>query len=175
MPRSSLSKSLILVAILLCAVPARADDSGEARRHVEPLGGFSFIPPDGWQVREFPGMKYKIAHGRPVDGFAPNINVVDEPFPGSLDEYAKANLVAMAKAFKDFRVISQETFETTSGEPGVRIIYEATQNGLLLRQSFHCFGKDDMKFVVTCSTLAEGGEKLDDAFKACINTFRFEE
>jgi hypothetical protein len=31
----------------------------ESRRHVDKAGGFSFIPPDTWTVRDVPGLKFK--------------------------------------------------------------------------------------------------------------------
>ena len=86
--------------------------TNEARRHVELEGGFSYLPPTNWQIREFPGSKYKPAYGTRKDDFAPNINFVDEAFSASLDEYVSANLEAMKKFFKDFKVIKQEDFFT---------------------------------------------------------------
>lgn len=41
-------------------------------------GVFSYVPPSGWKVQDFPGLKFKISRGEAVKGFAPNIVVVDE-------------------------------------------------------------------------------------------------
>src|SRR5262249_42430659 len=43
----------------------------------------------------------------------------------------------------------------------------------LLRQNFYFFDKGKTKFVVTCTALAEGGEKLDPVFEGSRKTFRF--
>ena len=139
------------------------------------LSDFSFTPPEGWEFRDpLPGMKFKAAIGPARAGFASNINVVDEAFNGSLAAYAEGNLTAIQKAFKNFRLLKQETFTTTNGEPAVRMVTENEQNGRQLRQTFYFFGKGNTKFVVTCTTLAEGGEKLDPVFEASMKTFRFD-
>ena len=64
-------------------------DPREARRHREPAGGFSYIPPKDWFVRSFSGSKYKIVHTETVDKFTSNINLGDEIKRGSAEEYAR--------------------------------------------------------------------------------------
>jgi len=145
------------------------------KRHTEPAGGFSFCPPKDWVIREVAGMKYKFAFGPLADGFAPNINVVDESFTGSLQAYVKANLETLPKVFKGFKKLGQSDFKTDSGMNGVKIIIQSEQQGHAIRQSFFFFeGKADKKLVATCSALAEGGAKLDSAFEASMKTFAIE-
>ena len=69
------------------AAVAQADEPG--RFHGK---GFSYLPPQGWALKEIPGLTNKVALATPADGFAPNLNVVDEEFGGSPDEYLEANL-----------------------------------------------------------------------------------
>jgi hypothetical protein len=145
-----------------------------SKRHVESAGGFSFVPPDGWTMRDFPGMKFKLAAGPAAAGFAPNINVVDEQFNGSLEDYVKGNLATLRASFKGFNLVQQDEFKTTAGEAGKRLITENEQKGRQLRQTFYFFGKGNTKFVVTCSALSDGGEKLDSAFETSMKTFRFD-
>lgn len=150
---------------------ARAE---ERRRHTEAAGGFSFIPPEGWQVRDFPGRKFKIVVGPAAAGFAANINIVDESFDGSLEDYVKANLNALPKAFKKYRLLKQESFVTAVGLPGARAIVEDEQNNRLLRQAFYFFSKKNTKFTITCSALAEEGDEFAPVFEASMKTFRFD-
>ena len=150
------------------------DKDQDARRHVEKTGGFSFVPPEDWKVRDFPGLKYKIVVGPIGAGFASNINVVDETIKGTLDDYVKGNIAVLQSAFKKFRLVKQDDFKTSAGLQGARLIAESEQNDMLLRQTFYFFGTADTKYVITCSTLAEGGEKLDPVFEKSMKTFRFE-
>ena len=123
-------------------------------------------------MKEIPGLKYQIAVGEPVDGFAPNINVVDESFRGSLSDYVAKNLQALGKLFKDFKKLSESEFKTDSGLKGTKLITQADQQGRSLRQTFFFFeGKPGKKLVITCSALADKGSKLDPLFEASMKTF----
>jgi hypothetical protein len=150
------------------------DKDDESRRHLEKAGGFSFIPPSTWKVRDYPGLKYKIVVGPIQAGFASNINVVDESFEGSLDAYVEGNTAVQMRALKKVQIVKQEKFRTTSGLQGARSIIEDEQDEQLLRQTFYFFGTAETKYVITCSTLAEGGERLDPIFERAMRTFRFE-
>lgn len=157
------------------AQPPSPTVTNEAGRHVELEGGFSYLPPTDWQIRDFPGSKYKPAYGTRKDDFAPNINFVDESFSASLDEYVSANLEAMKKFFKDFKVIKQEEdFFTSKGERGIKIITENTQSEKKLRQVFYFFDARNKKIVVTYSRLAIKGQENDILADQSMQTFRVE-
>ena len=80
----------------------------------------------------------------------------------------------MRGAFSKLRIIEQVEFKTTAGLPGRRLVIESEQNDKLLRFSFYFFGTGGMKYVVTCTALAYGGEKLDTVFAESMKTFRIE-
>jgi hypothetical protein len=162
--------NLIVVTILLAVLPLFAADVG--KRHKETAGGFSFCPPEGWTIQSFPGMKYSIAAGPAANGFAPNINVVDETADVSLPAYVDASKKMLSKAFKDYKELGKREFKTTAGLKGTSLIIQSNQNGTQLRQAFYFFaGTGDKKFVVTCSSLASGGEKIGEVFEASLKTF----
>jgi hypothetical protein len=142
------------------------------RAHYEKAGGFSYDPPKGWRIVDFPGLKYRISAGASENGFAPNINVVDEKFSGSLPTYVDLNMETMKKAFTDFKLLKREDFQTEDGLAAVRVVCEDTQQKQRLRQTFCFFGDSSRKYVVTCTALAEGGEKLDPLFAESTKTFR---
>jgi hypothetical protein len=181
-PEGTPMKHLIAVVALVLLTPlvvgcgnkTSGNKADDPRRHVEPAGSFSFVPPQDWEVRNVRGGKYKAAVGPAAAGFAPNINILDESFSGSLDAYVTLNLATLQKGFKKFRLVQQEDFKTMAGEQGSRVVTECEQNGTALRQTFYFFSKGDTKFVVTCTTLAEGGDKLDSVFETSMKTFRFD-
>ncbi len=151
------------------------EQPAEEKRHVEKEGGYSFVPPEGWTVREFPGLKYQLAIGPAENQFASNINVVDEVYMGTVENYIKATKELLPKAIKKYRVLKQEPFKTASGIKTERLIIEGEQQGHLLRQTFYLFPTPKKMFVVTCSTTSAGGEKLDANFESCMKTFRFDQ
>jgi hypothetical protein len=175
---NSLQKSTVRSAMVLAwfaafAVSTPAAETG--KRYLEAAGGYSFCPPKDWVMKEMPGLKYKLAIGEASGGFAPNINVVDEAFDGSVADYVKASLETVSKVFKGFKKLGQSNFKTDSGVKGIRLQTESEQGNLRLRQTFFFLeGKGKTKLVVTCSALAETGQKLDAVFEDSLKTFALE-
>jgi hypothetical protein len=117
-------------------------------------------------------LKYRISHGPRENEFAPNINVVDEAFSGTLATYVDANLQNMEKVFVNLKVLSREDFRTQDNEAAVKVVTENEQQGRMLRQTFFFIGSGNRKYVVTCTALADGGAKFDAAFAGSVGTFR---
>ncbi len=142
------------------------------RQLYEKAGAFSYDPPPGWQVVEAPGLKYRISHGPRVNEFAPNINVVDEIFQGTLAEYVEANLKNMGKYFVNFKVLKRENLKTQDNEDVVKFITENLQQKTMLRQYFFFIGSGKRKYVFTCTTLPTIADELSKVFEKSMNTFR---
>jgi hypothetical protein len=169
---------LVLTINLLVPIAAAVTSpQGEEKtvRHVETAGGYSVVVPRDWKVHEFPGFKYKVIAGAPEKGFAPNIVFVDESFAGNLKEYVAASKKQLHNVFKELKELSETELKTADGASFIRLVIENKQDGKALRQSFYFFelaaGK---KLIATCTVLADGGEKHDAAFEACLKTFRVE-
>lgn len=169
------TKFVVFCFLLFIITGCSQDDR---RTYIPPGGEFSYVPPEQWILRDFPGYKYKFAFGQPSEGFAPNINVADEYAPVTLDDYVAGNLRVMPQMYEktggnNFRVLSQAEFTTDSKQRGVRVITESEMNGKKMRQSFYFFdGGGGKKFVATCTVLAEGGESYDRLFDASMKTFK---
>jgi len=146
----------------------------EPNRHYEPVGGFSFVPPEGWQMIEASGLAFKAAIGPIADEFAPNISVLDEAFDGSLDAYASLGLDNMQQFFENLVLVSEGAFQPDEGSPGVRIVVESVQGGRRLRQAFYFFDGGATKFILTGTQLADSGKNWDAMFDESAGTFRFE-
>jgi len=165
-------KRLFIAVCFLFCITAYTAHAELGDRHSEKAGGFSLQAPKGWQFREFPGMKYQIAFGPASNSFSPNINFVDEAYDGPLKGYVDANQNALNKMFVQFKLIKRDTFVTTRGLRGERLITTSLQQKNLLRQIFYFISGVNGKYlVVTCSALAAGGEALDSAFEESIKSF----
>jgi hypothetical protein len=134
----------------------------------------SYEPPSGWKIIEYPGLKYKIATGPRTNDFAPNFNIIEETFIGTLDDYASANLESLRHMFTDFEVISQEKSETNAGDTYIKIVAEDTQDEKRLRQTAYFFAYGDTKFVITYTRLSNMGEENDTLVDQSMKTFRVE-
>lgn len=145
----------------------------QAGRLTEPAGGFSYNPPPGWKIRTFPGLKYKICYTTPAQGFAPNINAVDETAPLSLAEYVRVSMTHMNLAYAKFHIVTQGAFLTGSGLHGVRLVSNGTINGKNVRQIFYVFpAAHNRKIIVTASWLASDGNKYTAAADGAMKSFR---
>jgi|GEM_PF-792619 len=160
----------VLILVLALSIPAIGKNVGAL---YEKAGGFSYDPPKGWNVREFPGMKFRISHAAAEGGFASNINVVDEKFAGGLSTYADANVVNLKKFFQKFTLLSRKDFLTDGKVKGIQIVTTNEQQGRMLRQIFYIFARDNIKYVVTCTALASKGDALDATFEKSMKSFRF--
>jgi len=154
--------------------------SQSGRQAYTPPGGeFSYVPPEHWVLRDFPGYKYKLATGQPSEGFAPNIGVVEEYAPVTLDEYVAGNLRMIPQMHEKMggnppKVLSQAEFTTDSKERGVRVVTESEMGDKkIMRQIFYFIdGNNGNKFVVTCSVLGAARESYDKIFDTSIKTFK---
>ena len=159
---------MIGLAGTLSAAPALASGT----RLVEPAGGFSYLPPAGWHTRTFPGLKYKICYTTPANGFAPNINTVDEVAPMAMGPYMQLSISHMKLAYTSLHVLSQKPFVTASGLHGVRMMTDGVVGDKHMHQVFYIFpGGNNRKYVLTASSLASDRGKYDAATDAAMKTF----
>lgn len=133
---------------------------------------FTYQKPNGWEYRNFPGLKYEVSIGKPAKGFAPNIVVVDEVFSGTLEEYFKQNVAQVEKTINKAKIISQKKISTSDGNTGFKLVHTSEQNGLKLKQIQYFYGKDDKKYVLTCSILVDSGDEFDNVFENSAMTFK---
>ena len=133
---------------------------------------FTYQKPDGWEYKDFPGLKYEVSIGKPAKGFAPNIVVVDEDFSGTLEEYFKQGVKLVEKTINKAKIISQKKISTADGDAGFKLVYTSEQNGLKLKQIQYFFSKGDKKYVLTCSSLVASGDEFDNVFEKSAMTFK---
>ena len=178
--RFLLAANLLLAAAALGLAytpPVSAAPAGHigasAARLSEPSGGFSYVPPAGWKIRTFPGLKYKICYTMAAGGFAPNINAADETAPVGLNQYVQVSMAHMNLVYSEFHLLNQTPFVTGSGLHGVRLVSTGTISNRTMRQIFYIFpAPSSRKIIVTASWLASEGDKYTRAADGAMKTFR---
>ncbi len=127
---------------------------------VELGGGYAITPLQNWETKDFPGLKYKMVITQPVEGFAANLNIVDEPFSGSMDEYMKLSIKTVQQLFKA-EVLSEVPFSASNADE------------LKLRQIFYVFtNSSGMKVVVTASSLRTNAREYESKFDEMVGSLR---
>jgi hypothetical protein len=140
-----------------------------------PNGNFSIRPPFSWQAMEIPGYKYKFIFGPIEYKFAANIGFVDEYYSGNLRSYVNENLTQMGNYFVGYKMVSRNSFTTSSAVNGERVIYTMIQNDQYLRAVVYFLPSSNSKyFVVTCISIDSVFEKYIALFDESIKTIEFD-
>jgi len=161
---------LLAVLALLAVVPARALTAAEQRLQ---LDGFSLVPPSVLLVkREIPGLKFPVFFAPPKDGFAPNLNFVDEPFEAEWGAYVNATLEGIKTGLKAEILTPPTAFELPSKLRCTRIVYRSAVTGKTVRGTCYLIQLNPRKAVViTFSSLPADGDKWDAPIAESIRTF----
>jgi hypothetical protein len=172
-----------VLLIVLAFNRARAPDvagrlpggpANEPGRHIEAGARFSYVPPPGWQVMPFAGLKNQVVTGPPANGFAPNVNFVDEVNNMDMRAYTEGNLAQLQRMFQQFRLIERQEFATREGLRGSKLVFEQHQANMHLRQCQYYFGQGSQKLVMTATVLAASGARFDPLLDECARSVRFE-
>lgn len=167
------ARILLLTAALLFFHNVHAE---EIKRVVETTGGFSYIPAKGWTVQEFPGMKFKVVQFPPSNGFASNLNFVDEKSPSTLEEYADRNIASLTQLLPGFQLLDRIETKTSAGVPMVKI---RSHSHLMERDLFQVFylleTSPGNKLIITGSSLREFASRDEPAFDAMVSSVEIEQ
>jgi hypothetical protein len=161
---------LFAVLALFAIVPARALTAQEQRLQ---LDGFSFVPPSVLPVkREIPGFKFPFFFAQPKDGFAPNLNFVDESFEAEWQAYLDATLHGLKNGLKAEILTPPTAFELPSKLPCTRIAYRSDATGKLVRGNCFLIQLTPRRaIIITFSSLPADGEKWDASIAESIRSF----
>jgi len=142
-------------------------------RVFEPNGNFSYRPPLGWTLIEFPGLVYKMVTGPTEEGFAANINfIIDETFSGTLNAFSNLYISNTQAQMLESRVVSRSEFKTHSGIIGERIVFINVYNRMTLRQIACNFPLSRNTFMsITASVLDSVSSRFIPLFDESIMSF----
>jgi hypothetical protein len=146
----------------------------QGERVFEKTGGFSYVLLKGWSVREVLGFKYRFVFGPASNGFAPNINFVDEAYTGALAEYVRLSKNGLAGAGLKYTFVTEKAFATDHVGQAVRLETNTEQQGRKLHQVFYFLDAKTRKFVVTCTRLMDQPAVLNADCDAVVKTFKLE-
>jgi hypothetical protein len=178
--RSEIMKRLLIVPLFVVVLAQVGLAQDVCHRHVEPLGGFSYCLPDGWNLTKREGDKYKITYGTRGRFFTPNIYIGDEASAAPLAEYVAASLKAAQDSYEkvgatSIKILSQSNFKTTSGLAGIRVALRIEREDLVVRMLQYYFnGKGSQKLIITCAALEAEQESFNPVFERAMKTFQID-
>lgn len=167
------SLGLIIAGLLLSSLSfGLSVASGAAnQRYTAPDNTFSFMPPEGWEPKDMPGMKYKVFITQPAEKFAPNITIVDEVANLPLKDYVDANRKVLAQLTTNFKELSLAPFATDGSLQGYRLSFKNRNMEKDLIQTQYYFSTPEKKFVVTCSMAENDKRPISSQCDQSLKTF----
>lgn len=160
--------------ITLLAFACGSEPKIEEGRHYATDNSFSFVPPENWEQGEMPGFKYKVFSFTPHGEFSPNINVVNEKFAGSLEEYTSANLASLDAMIPSWKLEREFKVQLDSGAEAHAYSSTAEMWEMNLKQTGFLFDGGDTKFIMTFTQEQSDPRDLSDVVENCVRTFRVE-
>ena len=160
--RQGMRKYTIIMAVVgvCCALGVSGDGTSNASRLVLPRNGFSIVPLD----EPVTGIVLMTSL-QATDGFAPNVNVIIQAYPGTLDEY-----LAMSKGEMDSVKLKLITTRRLNANT-VTLEY----SGQMQSRSLHWYSKAVWKLGTVYLTTATATEaqwtKVSGKLVACVDSF----
>jgi hypothetical protein len=155
------------------APPAGASAQGGGRL-VDGAVGFSIDIPEGFTTQTIQGVASKIIVGPSVDDFAVNINVVAEPFKGTVSQYVAAGHELVQQQMPDVKLSEARDFVIDAGLPAMHWTMRQTMGGKELVQEQFAVESPGKAFVITCTRVATDTTDWMPIFEKCVKSFRVE-
>jgi hypothetical protein len=160
---------LVLFGLVLLG-SGKSDAYRASERRQDKSKAFSYILPDGWSVKASDQFEHDVIMLPSDDGFNRNIVINDQPGSSSLEILKRKYERDLARALKDFRLISSELIELGGTRQAVRIVHTNTMPGVPVRQVNYIIYVAGKRYFIACTTPKDDGEKHDEAFEAFVTS-----
>lgn len=169
----------IIASILITAMAVGGCSSAESeapKRHVEPTGHFSYVPPQHWDAHKIAGLDFLVFLGPgeppPALEFRRDLSVPDG---ADSVEFAKRT---NERVYETSKLLESSEFTTDSGLRGTRIVFEdeTRKEGkpATIRQIIYVFPNGGDTHAFWGSAPSEVGTQYDGVFDACAKSYRVE-
>jgi hypothetical protein len=153
-------------------------ETAEPRRHFEKDGGFSFVLPEDWEVKDVPGEQFKVV----VANDFRHSHMVLQLFPaiGDLNSFVSDTQKDASAELEESRVRKEEDFVTSSGLKGVRLRIEskADHPDAVSDTEVYLFSTGEVHYRILCRGWdyeRESDHGFDADYEQVMKTFRFEQ
>jgi hypothetical protein len=161
-------RHLIIASALLFAFASQAAEEAAApeqpRLHF-PGSGFSITPLEDEEAGE--PRQVLMMFLAPRDGFASNVNVQMQPWPGSFDAYAKLSE-------NQFKQMGWKVLDESSTEDSRQWEYTGHLQGMEMHFYSRACKRGEIVYLATGTALASNWEKDKQTLKACVDSFKLE-
>lgn len=150
----------------------------EEGRHYEENAKFSYIPIEGWEIQEFPGLTTNVLIATDQSSLGVNLVFVPEPYNGSTKDYAKLAIETAKPVLENFVEGEYSYFETDSGLTVVKLPARYRSQGLDISGIFYMIGDDSdyskPKLTITLTKFLHSPATIEAQVESLIKSVRFE-
>lgn len=136
-------------------------------------GSFSYKLPDQWIAKKVFFLKYRVIYTPGAGNFPSTINIVDDKWDGTAEEYEDQNTKKLEKSVKLFRVVDSGELTTDDGLKASMTRFTCEHQKTLIRQTQYFFKNNGRIYIVTCTSEAADEAQFDSLFEKCVKTFKF--
>lgn len=148
-------------------------------RYYEETDKFSYIPIEGWQHMEYPGLTTKILMSSEQSSTGVNLVFISELYEGDTEEYARLGIVGAKQVLENFVEGEYSFFKTDSGLTVVKIPARYKTSGVEIDGIFYIIGDDNdytrPKLNITLSKFYDSPATIETKVDALIRTIQFED
>ncbi|MDW8351722.1 MAG: hypothetical protein RML99_07405 [Anaerolineae bacterium] len=178
--RNSQQQNDAAVEAMIKTIESLDDTSASAGKyHVEAGGGFAYVPPEGWQLKDEPGADFKVLAVRragdaaesAVAFFTTNdIPALDADFRRSYRTELPNRLRGFRGDLRNIRAVRDEGFTTEQGYPGAKFVLDATYSGVRAQIILYLVDIGSTTVAALYMRPRTGSLEDDQAIEAMINT-----
>jgi hypothetical protein len=168
----------IAIALMVCSLACENKD-GEptaptSNEAVHVPADLPLSAPPGWIVRDHPSKQGKmLMYATKQNGFTPSINLLEDPFSGSLEQCVDLNLAYLLQQSTQFRQLTRGPFQTDGGLIGIKVTGISSVGKVQIHYSYYFFDwAAETKRIFTCCTLASQSKTMEPAFDGILKTYR---
>lgn len=131
-------------------------------------GGYAHRIPEGWKAQSEAQQPSRMFV---APGNAGNMITGSQDFPGSLREYADANIREIQLSSSNVKILSDSEFLTAANATAFRIKFENKVKEMDIVQTMYVFeGQHGKRIIVTCTTTAKQAPEFEKLFDECMKT-----
>jgi hypothetical protein len=137
-------------------------------------GDFSINVPAGWQLTNL-GLKYAALMGPADGGFSPNMNFIEEDFPGTVTYYIDIAIPMLQSVYNNFQLIRRGNFTTDSGLQGEYIVIQAEifNTPVWMKQYILQSKSGTTLMIISTGAAVTLADKYEELYDGCAKTFNW--
>jgi len=156
----------LCLAVWLVPHTASAEEPQPAKVISDQNGLVQVTLPPQWVMEDMPSMGIKVGVGPAFEDFPTTVNLLSEPYDGTLEAYVQETLKQIKQQFPKLKILKQEAVTSSSGVKMIQLVTDNEIHGAQVHQIFFLGSAGEGNvFLLTCAAAQSVGSKLTPVFE----------